>query len=102
MFGGALPPIFIWGHGCMWGLASVARRLGRVFQTVHCPSSPEVPQPWWLCPAAVEAPLGASSSPPGPGAGWAPAVLSEASGSTGRFGVTMQPGQQGPRSGRPL
>lgn len=43
MFGGALPPIFIWGHGCMWGLASIAQRLGGVFQTVHRPGSPEAP-----------------------------------------------------------
>ena len=63
---------------------------------------------WVLAPqagppaASWEAPLGSGSSPPGPGAGWAPAVLSEATGSTGRFGVTMQPGQQGPGSGRPL
>lgn len=109
MFGGPCPSFSFGDTDAFGAWPALLGAGGGVFQTVHRPGSPEAPAAllavsgWlsfgcWLLRQDPRLPAGRplwvlAPPPPGPGAGWALAVLSEASGSTGRFGVTMQPGQ---------
>ena len=78
VFRGPCPPFSFGDTDACGAWPASLRDLGECFRPSTAPTLQRPLQPWWACLAALAAPLGAGSSSPGPGAGWAPSGLSEA------------------------